>query len=147
MLARTVRLTTTLLAMASLVGPVLAQGTQQQGTQPAATAPATSAPAATAPAATAPAGQQATRTPQQQRMVDCNAGAAKRSLSGDPRKQFMSDCLSGKVPPEPPAAAPAAAAPAANSQQDKMRACNAQAGEQKLTGDARKTFMSKCLSG
>lgn len=36
---------------------------------------------------------------------------------------------------------------AQNSQQDLMKSCNAQAGGQKLTGDARKTFMSKCLSG
>ena len=32
-----------------------------------------------------------------------------------------------------------------NPQQDRMTACNAQAGERK--GDERKAFMSKCLSG
>ena len=37
----------------------------------------------------------------------------------------------------------AADAPA-NSQQDKMKACNAQAGDKK--GDERKAFMSTCLS-
>jgi hypothetical protein len=31
-------------------------------------------------------------------------------------------------------------------QQQLMKSCNAQAGSQKLTGDARKSFMSKCLS-
>ena len=36
---------------------------------------------------------------------------------------------------------------AQNSQQDRMKACNAQAGSQKLAGDARKGFMSDCLSG
>jgi hypothetical protein len=36
---------------------------------------------------------------------------------------------------------------AATTQQDKMKACNAQAGTQKLAGDARKQFMSTCLSG
>ncbi len=32
-------------------------------------------------------------------------------------------------------------------QQDRMKSCNAQAGTQKLAGDARKSFMSDCLSG
>jgi psiF repeat len=36
---------------------------------------------------------------------------------------------------------------AQSSQQILMKTCNAQAGAQKLSGDARKTFMSKCLSG
>jgi psiF repeat-containing protein len=35
---------------------------------------------------------------------------------------------------------------AANSQQDKMKACNAQAKDQSLSGDARKSFMKTCLS-
>jgi psiF repeat len=34
-----------------------------------------------------------------------------------------------------------------NSQQERMKVCNKQAGDQKLAGDARKTFMSDCLSG
>jgi hypothetical protein len=33
-----------------------------------------------------------------------------------------------------------------NSQQDKMKSCNAQAKTQALTGDARKSFMKTCLS-
>ncbi|MNO04441.1 Phosphate starvation-inducible protein PsiF precursor [compost metagenome] len=32
-------------------------------------------------------------TPQQQKMKDCNADAAKKSLKGDERKTFMSSCL------------------------------------------------------
>jgi hypothetical protein len=36
---------------------------------------------------------------------------------------------------------------AQNSQQKLMTSCNAQAGAQKLAGDARKSFMSDCLSG
>lgn len=39
------------------------------------------------------------------------------------------------------------AAGAQTPQQMLMKTCNTQAGSQKLTGDARKTFMSKCLSG
>jgi len=34
-----------------------------------------------------------------------------------------------------------------NSQQQKMKDCNAQATTKALKGDARKTFMSSCLSG
>jgi hypothetical protein len=43
--------------------------------------------------------------------------------------------------------APAGSASTGNSQQDRMKACNAQATTQKLAGDARKSFMSDCLSG
>ena len=35
---------------------------------------------------------------------------------------------------------------AENSQQDKMKTCNAQAKEQSLSGAARKSFMKTCLS-
>lgn len=35
---------------------------------------------------------------------------------------------------------------AQNTQQDKMKACNAQAKEQTLSGAARKSFMKTCLS-
>ncbi|MFL6228408.1 MAG: PsiF family protein [Pyrinomonadaceae bacterium] len=35
---------------------------------------------------------------------------------------------------------------AATTQQDKMKTCNAEAGSKKLSGDARKSFMSQCLS-
>ena len=38
-------------------------------------------------------------------------------------------------------------ASAITPQQQKMKDCNAKAGDQKLTGDARKTFMSTCLKG
>jgi hypothetical protein len=43
--------------------------------------------------------------------------------------------------------APALAQQSANPQQERMKACNTQAGTQHLTGDARKTFMSNCLAG
>lgn len=36
---------------------------------------------------------------------------------------------------------------AANAQQDRMKACNAEAAAKNLGGDARKQFMSNCLSG
>ena len=41
-------------------------------------------------------------------------------------------------------AAPASAAKAPTAQQEKMKTCNAEAGDMK--GDERKAFMSKCLS-
>jgi len=77
------------------------------------------------------------KTPQQQRMADCNKTAGEKALKGDERKQFMSNCLSGKSD----------AKPAASTQQDKMKACNAEAGKQNLKGDERKKFRSGCLSG
>jgi hypothetical protein len=49
----------------------------------------------------------------------------------------MSTCLSGKS-----VASPAAA----TGQQEKMKACNAEAAKQDLKGDDRKKFMSTCLS-
>jgi len=78
------------------------------------------------------------KTPQQQRMTDCNKTAAEKKLEGDARKQFMSSCLSGKSD-----AAPAAAP----TQQEKMKSCNEEAGKKNLKGDDRKKFMSSCLSG
>jgi hypothetical protein len=50
----------------------------------------------------------------------------------------MSSCLKGET---------AAAPTAKQTQQEKMKSCNAEAGKEKLAGDARKTFMSTCLSG
>ena len=36
---------------------------------------------------------------------------------------------------------------AQKKQQERMKSCNAQAGEKKMEGDARKKFMSTCLKG
>ena len=41
----------------------------------------------------------------------------------------------------------ASTATAANSQQEKMKTCNADATAKGLKGDARKSFMSTCLKG
>lgn len=43
-------------------------------------------------------------------------------------------------------AATAGSAYAATAQQNKMKECNAQAGEKALKGDERKAFMKECLS-
>ena len=40
-----------------------------------------------------------------------------------------------------------AADPKSNPQQERMKACNAEAGEKRLAGDERKAFMPTCLKG
>ena len=72
-------------------------------------------------------------TAQQNKMTTCNAEASTKTLKGDERKAFMSNCLKAKP------------ATAATTQQEKMKTCNATAGTQALKGDARKAFMSDCL--
>src|SRR3989344_4365008 len=89
-----------------------------------AAAPATAATPAT-PAA--PAASAAAPTKQQTRMATCNAEAADKK--GDERKAFMKTCLSYK--PE--------------TQQNKMKACNADEKAKTLNGDEPKAFMSECL--
>ncbi|MBB1200477.1 phosphate starvation-inducible protein PsiF [Enterobacteriaceae bacterium 89] len=78
-----------------------------------------------------------TMTPQQQRMTTCNQQATSKTLKGDARKTYMSDCLKNS-----------SSAPADKSltpQQQKMKDCNATATQKTLKGDERKTFMSSCL--
>ena len=97
---------------------------------------------------------QSPQATQLQRMKDCNANATSQKLSGTARRSFMSSCLSGGGTAAAPTAAPAsttAAAPApatqASSPQQKMKDCNASATSQKLSGTARRNFMSSCLTG
>jgi len=73
-------------------------------------------------------------TPQQEKMAACNKDAGAKSLKGDERKKFMSDCLSADQP-----------STAQKAQQEKMTACNKEAGDKQLKGDERKKFMSTCL--
>ncbi|MGL4724830.1 MAG: phosphate starvation-inducible protein PsiF [Scandinavium sp.] len=78
-----------------------------------------------------------TMTPQQQRMTTCNQQATAKTLKGDARKTYMSDCLKNS-----------SSKPAEKSmtpQQQKMGECNATATQQSLKGDDRKKFMSACL--
>jgi hypothetical protein len=79
------------------------------------------------------------RTPQQQRMADCNKQATGKK--GDERKAFMSSCLKGKTSAVP------ATHTARQAQQEKMKSCNAEAKAKALTGAERKTFISGCLKG
>lgn len=93
----------------------------------------------------ASAAEEKTATPQQQRMRDCNKEAKSTGIKGDERKAFMKQCLSGKVN-QPNQSKPAAPPPSPKqAQQEKMKACNADAKTKALKGDARKAFMSDCL--
>lgn len=88
----------------------------------------------------AAAGAQQTQNSQQQLMKSCNSQAQSQNLSGDARKSFMSNCLSGKE-------SGSSGTSSSTSQQQLMKSCNTTASSQQLTGDARKQFMSNCLKG
>ena len=68
-------------------------------------------------------------TAQQNKMTECNKEAGDKK--GDERKAFMKTCLAAKK----------------QTQQDKMKACNADPKAKELKGDDRKQFMSECLKG
>lgn len=81
----------------------------------------------------------------QQKMATCSTQS--KGMKGDAHKHFMSDCLKGKTSATA-STTPAPALPNSKmSQQDKMKACNAQANGKKLKGSERKSFMSTCLKG
>jgi len=87
---------------------------------------------------------------QQEKMAACNKDATAKSLKGEERKSFMSGCLKASSAATAPVASAAASKPAAAAskpatQQDKMKACNQEAGAKSLKGDERKKFMSECL--
>ena len=67
---------------------------------------------------------------QQSKMGECNKDAADKK--GDERKAFMKTCLSAGKP---------------ETQQSKMKTCNADTKAKTLKGDERKAFMKECLSG
>jgi len=68
-------------------------------------------------------------TAQQNKMTECNKEAGDKK--GDERKSFMKTCLAAKK----------------QTQQDKMKACNADPKAKELKGAERKKFMSECLKG
>ncbi len=89
-------------------------------------------------------------TAQQTKMSTCSKDAHAKGLKGPEYKSFMSTCLKGGEAAAPAAAKPVAAAPAPTAketQQEKMKTCNADAKTKALKGAARKTFMSTCLKG
>jgi hypothetical protein len=78
----------------------------------------------------------ASQQAQRDRMGTCNAEAKTKGVTGDARKQFMSERLSKKPDDKP-----------VTAQQTKMKTCNADATAKQLKADARKEFMSSCLKG
>jgi len=76
----------------------------------------------------APSAQKDAPTAQNNKMTMCNKDAG--DMKGDERKAFMKTCLSAKKV----------------SQQDKMKACNADPKAKATKGDERKAFMKECLS-
>lgn len=78
-------------------------------------------------------------TAQRERTTNCNTDAGARKLTGDVRKTFTSDCLSGKT-----AAAPEKPL---TPQQAKMKSSSADASGKSLKGAERKAFTSRCLKG
>jgi hypothetical protein len=102
---------------------------------------------AQAPAAPATTTTTKQPTAQQQKLGDCAKQAHAKGLKGADYKSFMSTCASGSASATPAAAAAPAAAAKPMTQQEKMKACNADAKAKTLSGDARKSFMSSCLKG
>src|SRR5215469_11747470 len=91
-------------------------------------------------------------TAQQTKMSSCSKDAHAKGLKGDEYKSFMSTCLKGgeaapAAKPAAVAAAPAKTATAKETQQEKMKSCNADAKTKGLKGADRKSFMSTCLKG
>lgn len=77
------------------------------------------------------------QTAQREKMTNCNKQATDKSLKGDERKAFMSECLKAKSATEE--------GKKLTPQQQKMGACNTEAASKNLKGEDRKTFMSTCL--
>jgi psiF repeat len=76
----------------------------------------------------------------EERQRSCNEQASAQNLVGDPRKAFMSDCLSGEPKDR-------SGTSTANTQEKLEQACNTTASSRQLTGDTRKSFMAECLKG
>jgi hypothetical protein len=92
------------------------------------------------------AAQAAPQNSQQAKMTTCSADAKAKSLKGDERKAFMKSCLSEKGATASSGSAAAAPSATLNSQQQKMKSCNADAKTKGLKGTERKAFMKSCLS-
>jgi uncharacterized protein HemX len=73
---------------------------------------------------------------QQEKMKTCNAEAKTRTLKGDERRAFMSQCLSQTAEEKQERQA----------QLDKSKACTAEAKDKALKGEAKKKFLSECAA-
>ncbi|GHU10044.1 phosphate starvation-inducible protein PsiF [Betaproteobacteria bacterium] len=85
---------------------------------------------------------------QRERMKTCNAEAKEKALKGDERKTFMKECLSsGKSDKSDDAAAAKSEARQAKADEKaKTKACQKEAKEKSLKGDARKAYISECVA-
>ena len=98
-------------------------------------------------------------TTSQQRMAECSHQS--KGMKGAAHTKFMSDCMKGQTAApmagsKPMMAGHEMAKPMMGGthmmngkamQQEKMKDCSAAAKTKKLSGAARKTFMSTCLKG
>jgi hypothetical protein len=84
-------------------------------------------------------------TTQQSRMAHC--AHESKGLKTEERHHFMSECLKGHAPEGPGNAKEVTAKSEASHQQEKMKACNAEAAKKDLQGDERHAFISGCLKG
>jgi psiF repeat len=91
-------------------------------------------------------------TSQTHRMTECNAQAGGQHLTGEARRQFMSECLKGHAATregtpggEKGSHSGADGEHHTTPQGEKMKACNRDASGKNLHGDERKAFMSQCL--
>ena len=83
---------------------------------------------------------QGTSSSMEERQKDCNAQASAKNLVGDPRKAFMSDCLTGQ-------ATEGSGGSTAGTQQRLEQVCNTTASGRSLAGEELKSFMEQCLKG
>ena len=99
---------------------------------------------AAAPQASTTAPAAKTLSSSQQRMSQCSSAA--KGKKGADYKSAVSTCMKGG---STAAATPAEATPmtAKQTQQEKMKSCNADAKLKAPTGAAHKAFMSSCLKG
>ncbi len=74
---------------------------------------------------------------QQERMASCEADATAANITGDARKSVISTCLSRK----------AVGQANTSAAQEKLKWCNARAGEKDLLDSARRTFIENCVKG
>ena len=89
---------------------------------------------------------------QTHRMTECNARAGEKHLTGDARKQFMSECLKGHTTQGESStlekdshSGKSTDGEHHTTQGEKMKACNQEASAKNLHGDDRRHFVSECL--
>ncbi len=74
-------------------------------------------------------------TPQREKFAAC--AHESQGLTGDERREFMSECLRKHAPAEKDAVAAESGA--------RLAPCNAEADRRKLHGDERRAFLGSCL--